>query len=118
MNPNPPQKENWEKINKAIEIALKAPLPSLAIHHLIDKIISMGPPAGEDEAGKEGRYWHYAEIENLITSTRQETIDKILEIAKKLKKRFRCATCDGAKCGHTLGCQVLSDLRNQIEKLR
>ncbi len=37
-------KIEWEKIDEAIELALSAPFPHLAIHHLIDIIIEGGPP--------------------------------------------------------------------------
>ena len=37
---------------------------------------------------------------------REETSREI----EKLRKRFRCAACDGAKCEHTQGCQILSNI--------
>ena len=43
---------DWSKINKAIETALEAPLPQVAIHHLIDRIIKAGVPTKRSEATK------------------------------------------------------------------
>ena len=45
-------------------------------------------------------------ISDLLEAQKKETLEKIEEI----RKRFRCAACDGAKCEHTLGCQALTEL--------
>lgn len=46
---------------------------------------------------------------------------KIWEITKgdeikKIKNRFRCGACDGAKCEHTQGCQALEKVLELITK--
>jgi len=39
----------------------------------------------------------------------------LTEIINKAKARFRCAACDGAKCGHTQGCRTLSNLLARVK---
>jgi len=46
------------------------------------------------------------DLRDALESQKKETLEKIEEI----RKRFRCAACDGAKCEHTLGCQALTEL--------
>lgn len=52
------------------------------------------------------------EIKQTLTSDRQE----IIEMLGEEKNRFRCAACDGAKCGHTHCCQALSDAILKIKE--
>lgn len=36
-------------------------------------------------------------------------------VVEGVKKRFRCAACDGAKCHHTLGCQALTNILKTLD---
>lgn len=40
--------------------------------------------------------------------------DMVLKEIEENKKRFSCAACCGAKCGHTMSCQALSSLKEKI----
>lgn len=40
---------------------------------------------------------------------------ELLKVVEETKKRFRCGACDGAKCGHTLGCQAIEDIIKKIK---
>ena len=52
---------------------------------------------------------HY--ISQLLASSHSQVGEMIGEI----KDRYRCGACNGAKCGHTMCCQALSDI---LEKLK
>ena len=43
-------KINWDKIDEAIEKALEAPSPQLAIHHLINRVLENPPEERNDVA--------------------------------------------------------------------
>lgn len=40
-------------------------------------------------------------------------VEKAEEV-EKLKERFKCAACDGAKCEHTQCCQALAEIKKII----
>lgn len=51
-----------------------------------------------------------------------EEFDKIwsemalVEKVGEIRNRFKCAACDGAKCGHTLSCQTLDQAIKIIQQ--
>jgi len=47
---------------------------------------------------------------NLLKAQKEENDKEWGERIDLIKKRFRCAACDGAKCEHTQGCQALKEL--------
>lgn len=53
-------------------------------------------------------------LKSFISSTpkaqKEENDREWKEKIELIKKRFRCAACDGAKCEHTQGCQALKEL--------
>jgi len=56
-------------------------------------------------------------IIDFIIKSRTQTIKEAVNLVEEIKKRFRCAACDGAKCEHTLGCQSLQDLKSKLKDL-
>ena len=55
-------------------------------------------------------------IDKIRLETEQEVKDKILKIIEKERIKIRCAACDGAKCGHTLGCLAIKEITDLINK--
>ena len=49
-------------------------------------------------------------ISSVLKAQKEENDKEWGERIDLIKKRFRCAACDGAKCEHTQGCQALKEL--------
>lgn len=46
---------------------------------------------------------------------KEEEQERIMEEIKKIKERFKCAACNGAKCEHTQGCQIINNVLRLIQ---
>ena len=55
------------------------------------------------------------QIRKLISDTLTSERTRLLEGLGKMRKRFKCASCDGSKCEHTQSCQALSEAETLIK---
>ena len=59
---------------------------------------------------KEQREISKRTCEDLIELTVRKQREELRGKIEKIKERFRCSACDGAKCHHTLGCEALKEV--------
>ena len=137
MNPNPPQNEEWKK--KLISIRNGAMITPVLNEIIFE--ISKSHQEGRDGLLKElsiTKDLGLAEWRRAYKKGQQETLDKILEMAEKMNKddfggntHFLKETCRWCGCRETeyhinpcktltkeIYNQALSDLRNQVEKMK
>ena len=53
-----------------------------------------------------------------LQKSREPVREEVVKMAEGMKRRFRCAACDGAKCEHTHCCIVLSSLKHSLEEIK
>ncbi len=44
-------------------------------------------------------------------------LEKYIAKVGEMRKNYRCAACDGAKCQHTMCCNALSDIQSLLPEL-
>ena len=54
-------------------------------------------------------------IKTFLSVCQRQIIEEVREEINTERQRFKCAACDGAKCGHTQCCQTLFDLQSNLK---
>ena len=133
MNPQPNQ-QKWEKMRENLREEFEELFPkdieatlgirpskshrsqALVLWAKWEMILKEAIANSRKEGIKEGKTTKSGVRQYLLgyDAGKRETIERLNIKIEEVKKRYRCAACDGAKCEHTLLCQALSKINGVL----